>query len=272
MVASASTVIGLGVLGYGLYQPHQALKEAHIINQATLAEIIDASARCIVKLYSIAVHPKTVPAARIKTLGFLVEKDQSLAGIDLSCKAVGRIDDNLGGENECLEGAVLVAANLEKAVLAGGNLEGAILHLVNLQESDLRFTHLQGASLISANLRKTDLSGANLREADLFSANLEKTKLRLAKLQRADLSHANLKGADLRDVSLDAAILFNVNLEDAQVNKTNFTDANLLEANLSNIWVWSDLPPVNLPIEIELCIFEDTNYRRWQRPDPCIPP
>ena len=88
----------------------------------------------------------------------------------------------------CLNGAILVEANLWQA---------------NLSAAELIEINLAGANLQNANLSSASLAGANLSAANLFRASLE----------GADLSGANLKGANLTGSNLSNACLFEAQLD-----------------------------------------------------------
>ena len=66
--------------------------------------------------------------------------------------------------------AVLRAANLPLANLAGAQLREADLVLANLRGADLRHADLSGANLVGARLIGVDLTHANICGADLSTA------------------------------------------------------------------------------------------------------
>lgn len=206
-VTMVFTIFGLLFAGYGLFQSHVAQKEASVVNKATLKEIEEASAerrkqavvnqatlkeieeagaQRIVELYNVAVDPKTIPAARIQTLAFLVTRKQSLSGINLSCEAVGTVEAQENGEKKCVEGADLWKANLRGADLGFANLEGANLFEADLEGADLWEVNLRGTDLWKANLGGVNLESANLEEAFLSGVNFKDAK---------ELESANFNGA-----------------------------------------------------------------------------
>jgi filamentous hemagglutinin family protein len=91
---------------------------------------------------------------------------------------------NLSGAH--LEGAVLVGANLQGALLSdahldrtflwGAHLEGAWLSRANLQEANLKDAHLEGANLVGAHLEEADLTNIHLEGADFMGAHLQRAK------------------------------------------------------------------------------------------------
>ena len=94
-----------------------------------------------------------------------------------------------------------------QTVLWGTNLQGANLVNANLQLAILTNTNLQEANLYQANLQEANLINANLQRANLFDATLQGALLLGANLQGADLTNANLQGAILRKATLQGADL-----------------------------------------------------------------
>jgi hypothetical protein len=162
-----------------------------------------------------------------------------------------------------LQGAYLVAAQLQNADLAGAQLQGAILRFAELHRASLVGAQLQGANLIradlldadlrSAQLQHADLPGAYLRDADLRFAQLQDANLALAylqdaKLRSAQLQNANLRSAQLRNANLRSAQLQNAELEaamlnGADLNRANVEGARLSRANLTNAVYQPTSPP-----------------------------
>jgi uncharacterized protein YjbI with pentapeptide repeats len=94
-----------------------------------------------------------------------------------------RLGSNLDLAEANFQGADLIEANLERAILTGADLSGAYLVGANLPQANLR-----GANLSGSYLEGTDLRGADLR--GLISLRRE--------LARGRSAYANLVGADLR--------------------------------------------------------------------------
>lgn len=144
---------------------------------------------------------------------------------------------------------------------------------------DLRRIDLSCATVgtfeLDENGKKECIEGANLRdanmqEAHLRDANLEGANLRDVDLRRADLAFANLKGGYLRNANLQGANLEHANMQGAYLRGADFTDANLDKANFEGAWAWAFDPPINAPIGIDLCIFDEDIHKHWIKPDPCI--
>lgn len=121
-----------------------------------------------------------------------------------------RAEGWLEGSHGLLQGADLVATNLQDANLFDSNLRGAYLGGANLKQA-----FLPGANLIQAYL-----GGANLQKADLFEANLERANVLQADLESTDLGGANLQGANLKDADLRYAKLGGANLLGANLEGT----------------------------------------------------
>jgi hypothetical protein len=131
-------------------------------------------------------------------------------------------------DDDTLQGANLVRANLQGAELEGVNLQGADLEEVNLQGANLDGANLQRANLYSANLQEASLAEANLQGARLSGSNLQEAHLVRANLRGVIMrGYGNLQGADLEEADLERAELTQVDIRGA-----NLAGANLLEASL----------------------------------------
>jgi len=73
----------------------------------------------------------------------------------------------------------------------------------------LSSAHLEGAKLLGAHLERALLDYAHLEEAKLLGAHLERALLDYAHLEGADLSKANLEGAQLEGTFFDSATKLN---------------------------------------------------------------
>lgn len=142
-------------------------------------------------------------------------------------------------------------ANLEGAFFPGmklnnARLEGAILIAANLEGADLRRARLQGADLTDAWMEGANLERARIDGANLFSANLEGARLLLARLGGANLKEANLQGADLfkaifKEAQFSGAKLFGTREQILNMSATatlegaNFSNSAFRRANLRSI-------------------------------------
>jgi uncharacterized protein YjbI with pentapeptide repeats len=106
-------------------------------------------------------------------------------------------------------------------------LQGADLVAADLQSADLSLAKLQGAGLSAAHLQGANLSLAKLRGADLSYAELQGTFLLNAELQGADLSHAQLQGAYLPGTQLQGACLRFAELQGANARAADISDSDL---------------------------------------------
>jgi hypothetical protein len=84
-----------------------------------------------------------------------------------------------------LQGVNLMRANLQFAILPGGDLRNAWLNWANLQKAILQDADFRGAALTDADLRGANLRDADLREAGLSGADLREALLQNTKLQQA---------------------------------------------------------------------------------------
>ena len=119
--------------------------------------------------------------------------------------------------------------------------------------------------------REPYLRGLNLSEEKLGF----KVELQGADLSGALLSGANLSGADLWEADLSGARLWEADLSGANLNGASFSNAtDIRTSSFENAWAWADSPPIGLPsdIDIQLCQYDQNQHRRFEKPDPCIPP
>lgn len=101
-------------------------------------------------------------------------------------------------------------------------------------------------------------------------------------LEGVRLTEANLQGANLLGANLQIADLENANFREASLLETDFTCAKAVEdAKFDDAWAFTHAPPKNLPVEIDLCTFdeeavlneetlEDVVSHMFSKPDPCI--
>jgi uncharacterized protein YjbI with pentapeptide repeats len=90
-----------------------------------------------------------------------------------------RLGSNLDLAEANFQGADLIEANLERAILTGADLSGAYLVGANLPQANLRGANLSGSDLEGADLRGADLRGANLSSTSLYGADLRGADLRM---------------------------------------------------------------------------------------------
>ena len=229
-------------------------------------EMIEAQkerkAEALARSWQILTTPAPGNSGKVEALEYLANQRQSLRGIDISCETMGGIKINKkGGSRHCKSRPYLQHLNLSeeklgfKVELVDADLNGA-----NLMEADLSGANIKGADFSRAELMETDLTGANLWGVDLSRAKLEDAKLIEAILWDADLRGARLGRANFREASL---------------NGTNFSNTiDIGTSKFQNAWAWADNPPIGLPsdIDIQLCQFDLYQHRRFEKPDPCIPP
>jgi len=158
----------------------------------------------IAQAWTTVVNPAPGNSGKGPALEYLVSKDVSLTGIDLSTEATESATYLIGVD---LSGANLVQADLSKA-----DLEDADLSKTDLSYAFLENAFLVGANFSQANLERALLTQTNLLYANLSGANLVESDFSEATLAKADLSgatvtNANFSGADLSDANLDGVDL-----------------------------------------------------------------
>ena len=137
-----------------------------------------------------------------------------------------------------LEKAVLTRVHLQGATLVEARLQGAILTGGYLQKANLREACLQGASIDSAYLQEADLSKACLQGATLIESRLQGVILKWAYLQGAILYRAYLQKADLSGARLQGAILYFANLQCANMIDIGLQGAILCGSYLQGAILW----------------------------------
>ncbi|WP_373533288.1 pentapeptide repeat-containing protein [Vampirovibrio sp.] len=154
----------------------------------------------------------------------------------------------------CLQGASMLCANLDQAILTGTELSGVDMRFVSLMDGNLKeavlietnlgYANLCGADLERANLYRARMKGATLKQANFQEANLRKADLRntdcyqadfrTARLQYADLREANLFMADLAGARLRYSDLRSANLGFSRLSEARLQHARLCDANMSS--------------------------------------
>ena len=103
------------------------------------------------------------------------------------------------------------------------------------QRLDLHSTNLQGAGLMRAKLQWAILTNANIQRANLSGSNLLGAMLTNANLHGTDLSFANLHGVNFNGTNLQDAALFTANLEDAYLKDANLQGTDIRNTDLSEV-------------------------------------
>ncbi|KAB7610213.1 pentapeptide repeat-containing protein [Amylibacter sp. SFDW26] len=186
----------------GLFFTAMQAYESKAINLATLREIREARSERAVIMYNTAVDPRTAPAARIKTLQFLVSAGETLFGIDLSCSKIGVMEENELGITECVGRPNLIGIDFSETTHGiQANLGVAKLIDVDFRRANLSGVRLSGAKLSGAQFTGADLRNADLRGADLSGANFTGAR---------NTEYADFTGAwawhDMPPVGLDVKI------------------------------------------------------------------
>lgn len=145
------------------------------------------------------------------------------------------VEANLSGAN--LAGAQLVGADLSGATLKAATLEGANLQDAFLLGADLSGVNLAGANLVGANLGGANLTGANLTAVDLTQTMLKGAQLANTQLVGVNLSNSDLSAIQLADANLNGARLNNANLSGAVLSGADLSGAHLTNSNLSGAWL-----------------------------------
>ena len=131
-----------------------------------------------------------------------------------------------------LEKAILTRVNLQGATLVEARLKGAILTRGYLQKADLSEVRLQGASLERAHLQEAILADAHLQCAILRGVHLQEADLRRARLQGAELDDAHLQGVNLTMAYLQGTLLIEAHLQCAVLRGTRLQCSDLRRARL----------------------------------------
>lgn len=156
-----------------------------------------------------------------------------------------------------LEGAVLLAANLQRMDFTAAQLQGAVLNDADLREArflcaesrlkvgadatpdepsnaadqhcaELRHAYLIGARLEKASFKSADMQGARFDQAQAQDAIFDNADLRDAKFWRAQL-----QGARFDNTGLEGATLDLTNLQGASLTAARMQGASLLGADLT---------------------------------------
>ena len=158
-----------------------------------------------------------------------------------------------------LNGADLVTARLEKAVLTRVHLQRAELFQARLQGAELFQARLQGAEFFWARLQGASLDEAHLEEAILQGAYLQGAVLFQTYLQGAFLEGAYLQGAVLRQTYLQGANLDRVQLQGASLTEVGLQSVSLEEANLNGAISVAWAPTFPFSDRIHMQIGQETN-------------
>jgi uncharacterized protein YjbI with pentapeptide repeats len=262
MVAIVVTVAALGIATAGLWEQVRVNKDTTLAHNWTLLTTLAPG-----------------NSGKVKAMQYLASKKQPLDGIDLSCEAMNRIvkytpdEENSDEETD----SETVEETDSETVKNHSCKPRVYLRSLDLSEAthswrvSLRDANLRGANLWGANLSGAILSGANLSGTDLGRANLSGAFLLGANLSGTLLYEADLSGADLTDTNLSDAILLGAHLSGANLSDADFNNAlGIYSADFTDAWAWVDSPPLNLPVEIDLCVYQDDLDMFSGRPDACI--
>ena len=105
-----------------------------------------------------------------------------------------------------LNGASLVGARLEGAILTRAYLQGAELALARFQGAELSRAHFQGAELSLAEFQMAELIGVEFQGAELGLTNFQGAELARAQFQGTYLFGAQFQGADLAEAQFQGVI------------------------------------------------------------------
>ena len=120
----------------------------------------------------------------------------------------------------CLDGALLMDAELFQADLSGASLSNA-----NLNGARIGHVNFKGANLSNAHF--TD---ATLDVTDFTDANLSGVNLGGARIKYSDLTRVNLCSANLQNVNFIGSIAHQTRLESVRCGSTNFVNVDLSSA------------------------------------------
>ena len=150
-----------------------------------------------------------------------------------------------------LNGALLLGASLNSAVLSEANLANAQMGTFDHPDGYEALTSFTSANMSRALIGGADFSGVDMRDVNLMDifynenietppvfnfasltyATLSNSHLVNAQFQNGDLIGANFFRSNLTGANFDSAQLQDANLMHADLTGTNFTNANLLGAN-----------------------------------------
>ncbi len=184
-----------------------------------------------------------------RALEYLNKQKESLNGINLSCKALGGVPDELGN---CAGRAFLQELNIPSGRVicsdfSYADLVRANFHRANVAGTKFDFADFRGAIFVEANLEVTFFREAFLGAADFTDANMQGANLHGSKLMFANFNRANLHYADMTGV---------------QVDDGSFRDATLEDANLSGAIFGEDFNPI--------VTYNNDNGYLTERSDPSI--
>ncbi|WP_431994934.1 pentapeptide repeat-containing protein [Streptomyces griseoflavus] len=132
-----------------------------------------------------------------------------------------------------LDGWNATEITLQGALMVGAELQGAILKSATLVDAQLQYANLKRAMLVDVHASDANFTEADLREVKLRSAWLDGAVLRGAKLNDAKLDYACLVGADLFGANLEEADLSGSDLDRATLHRArNLTVAQICMANI----------------------------------------
>jgi uncharacterized protein YjbI with pentapeptide repeats len=132
-----------------------------------------------------------------------------------------------------LEGAFLLDARMDFAVVVEANLRYSYMKGAYLSYADFQGADMRGANLVSTYGRNTRFSGANFWNADMRGSRLE-----YSDFQGADFTLADLSGARLWDTNFQGARLFHAILQGAELIRADFSKADLKDAVLRGADLW----------------------------------
>lgn len=230
------SLVALFISGHSTTLAVSALSEAREQTELarTQTEIAksDAGAFAIISAWQILNTRAAGNSGKSSAIEVLVRFDQPLDGLNISCEAMGGVDqdyspdcrfrtllEDLSAPNARMQGASFDDVELDRANLSGSvlvfasflrsDLRGANLAGANLRSADMDYTFLASANVTKANLYRASLSGAMLyaadfSEAELVEANLSKANVAGAIFRNADLAHADLSGVYFGRAELDS--------------------------------------------------------------------
>jgi len=114
-------------------------------------------------------------------------------------------------------------ANLQNAVLAGGNFSNVRMIKGNLAGADCTLTRLEGSHLEEVDLTSASLLGIHLERARLSSVVFDNVSFRDCHLSEARFSVCSLKHADFESAELDCADFGSQPLEGALLFGADFS-------------------------------------------------
>lgn len=172
-----------------------------------------------------------VPFSSGKTsaIEYLVQRGQTLSGVDLSCL-------NMNGYRPDETGELVCAT---RPVLSGLTVSNASMWPVDFSE-----TNLLGSSITRSDLRQSSFSGSFILNGDFSGSNLTASDFRGASLGVTRFRNTNLTAVDFTDATFGA---YSVGGERISIEP---------EAQFAGAYAWDGFLPIGIPDGADVIVCE----------------